>query len=271
MQASNADSRSRYEAAQRALADARTNLAQVMGVTLADALSLPMSSDPYPAPPADLQIDPTMYLAFAKEAVAKRFDHQAALKSEASGKALVDGARIDTRPLLNLTGAVWGTSLSSETWGLDCWVFRSGRLGADFEKPFGNNTAQGLLQQRQAQLNRTRIDSANLERQITINIVQLSEALSIAAARLRAAQEAVRNYDQTIVNEQARFKAGDTSLLDAILTEQQTTGARLSFITAQQEYATLLAALRYEGGVLVQDGSVDVQQLVAVPSALIRR
>ena len=40
---------------------------------------------------------------------------------------------------------------------------------------------------------------------------------------------------------------------------------------AQQEYATLLAALRYEGGVLVQDGSVDIQQLVAVPSALIRR
>jgi outer membrane protein TolC len=271
VQASNADSRSQYEAAQRALVDARTNFAQVMGVTLADALSLPMSSDPYPAPPPNLQIDPTTYLPFAKEAVARRWDRQAILKSEASGKALVEGARIDTRPLLNLTGAVWGTSLSSETWGLDRWVFRSGRIGADFEKPFGNNTAQGQLQQRQAQLNRTRIDSANLERQITINIVQLSEALSIASARLRAAQEAVRNYDQTILNEQARFRAGDTSLLDAILTEQQTTGARLAFIAAQQEYATLLAALRYEGGVLVQDGSVDVQQLVAVPSALIRR
>ena len=98
VQASNADSRSRYEAAQRALADARTNLAQVMGVALADALSLPMSADPYPAPPAGLQVDPTTYLAFAKEAVTRRFDRQAALKSEASGKALVEGARIDTRP-----------------------------------------------------------------------------------------------------------------------------------------------------------------------------
>jgi outer membrane protein TolC len=271
VQASNADSRSSYEAAQRALADARTTLAQAMGVALADALSLPMSSDPYPAPPPNLQVDPATYLGFARESVARRFDHQAALKSEASGKALLEGARIDTRPVLDLTGSVWGTSLSQETWGLDRWVFRSGRVGVDFEKPFGNNTARGLLEQRQAQLNRTRIDSTNLERQITINVVQLAEALNIAAARLRAAQEAVRNYDQTIVNEQSRFKAGDTSLVDAILTEQQTTGARLAFISAQQEYATLLAALRYEGGVLMQDGSVDPQQFVAVPPALIRR
>ena len=67
----------------------------------------------------------------------------------------------------------------------------------------------------------------------------------------------MRNYDETMTNEQARLKSGDSSLLDTILTEQQATSARLSYIAAQQEYASLLAMLRHEAGLLVQDGTVD--------------
>ena len=58
VQAATADARSRYEAAQRQLNDARIALAQAMGVALADALSIPLASDPYPQPPAGLQVDP---------------------------------------------------------------------------------------------------------------------------------------------------------------------------------------------------------------------
>jgi outer membrane protein TolC len=269
--AATADARSRYEAAQRALTDTRISLAQSMGVALADALSLPLASESYPMPGPDLAIDPNAYLTLAREAVAKRFDHQAALKVEASGKSLVEGARIDTRPLLNLNGSVWGTSLSQTASGLSHWVFRSGKVGAEFQVPFGNNSAQGLLEQRLSQLNRSKIDSANLERTITLNVVQLAETLSIAASRLRAALEAVTNYDQTVLNEKARYKAGDSSLVDAILTEQQATTARAAYISAQQDYAMLLASLRYEAGLLVQDGVVDAPQLIAVPAALVRR
>ena len=80
----------------------------------------------------------------------------------------------------------------------------------------------------------------------------------------------MRNYDQTITNEQTRFRSGDSSLLDTILTEQQATSARLSYISAQQDYASLLAALRHEAGVLVGDGTVDALQLIAVPRPLVR-
>lgn len=269
--ASTAESRSRYEAAQRQLVDARVALAQTMGVALADALSLPLASDPFPQPPDGLQIDPQTYPAFVQESVARRFDRQAALKSEASGKALVEGARIDTRPLLNVTAGGWGSSVHQNTPALSKWVFRSGSVGADFQVPFGNNTLRGAFDQRVASLNQTRIDSANLERQIGLNVVQFAESLKVSAERLRSAREAVLNYDQTIVSEQARFKAGDSSLVDTILTEQQTTTARLALVAAQAEYATLLAALRYQAGLLVQDGSVDAVQIVAVPAALVRR
>jgi outer membrane protein TolC len=74
-----------------------------------------------------------------------------------------------------------------------------------------------------------------------------------------------------MTNEQARLKAGDSSLIDSIITEQQTTAAKLAYITAQQDYATLLASLRHEAGLLVQDGSVDAIQVVAVPQALVGR
>ena len=269
--AATADARSRYEAAQRQLTEARINLAQVMGVALADALAIPLASDPYPQPPADLQIDPQAYAMFIREAVAKRFDRQAVLKAEASGKALVEGARIETRPILDVNASAWGTSVQESSLGYGSWVFRSGSVGLSLEKPFGNNTAGGLLELRRASLRRTQIDSANVERVVGLSVIQLSESLKVAADRLRSSEEAVRNYDETLTNEQARLKSGDSSLLDTILTEQQATSARLAYVAAQQEYASLLAMLRHEAGLLVQDGTVDGSQLVTVPPALIRR
>lgn len=271
VQAAVSDARSQYEAAQRQLVDARVALADRMGVALADALALPLASDAFPDAAAGLQIDSSTYSAFVKESAARRFDRQAALKTEASGKALLAGARIDTRPLLNLTADGWGTSSHLKTASFSKWVFKSGTVKAELEAPFGNNAARGLVEQRQATLNQASITSANLERQIGLNVIQFSESLRVAAERLRAAREAVRNYDQTILDEQARLKAGDSSLVDAILTEQQTTSARLSLVAAELEYATLIAALRYQSGLLVRDGAVDASQLTAVPAALLRR
>jgi outer membrane protein TolC len=269
--ASSADARSRFEAAQRRFSDTRITLATAMGVALADALFTPIAADPFPAPPDGLEANPQVYAAFIQESIGRRYDRQAALKSEASGKALVDGARIDTRQLLNVNASGWGTSAHESSPKYNKWVFRSGSVGADYAVPFGNNQALGRLAQGRSALNQTKIDTANLERTIALNITQDAESLKIAAGRLRIAEEAVRNYDQTIKNEQARFKNGDATLVDTILTEQQTTSARLALVSAQQEYTTLLAALRFEAGLLVQDNDVNVANLVAVPAALLKR
>lgn len=269
--ASSADARSRFEAAQKRLTDTRFALAKVMGVALADALFIPLAADPFPAPPDSLEANPQVYAAFILESIARRYDRQAALQSEASGKALVDGARIDTRQLLTATASGWGTSAHESTAKYDKWVFRSGSVAVDYQVPFGNNAARGRLDQERSALSQTKIDTANLERTIALNITQFAESLKIAVARLKIAEEAVRNYDQTIKNEQARFKSGDASLVDTILTEQQTTSARLALVSAQQEYTGLLAALGYEAGLLVQDNNVNVSNLVAVPAALLKR
>ena len=53
-----------------------------------------------------------------------------------------------------------------------------------------------------------------------------------------------------------KFKLGQATAVDLILTEERQTSAVLSLISAKQRYAVLLARLRYELGVLV-DGRIE--------------
>ena len=76
---------------------------------------------------------------------ARRFDHQAALKTEASGKALLQGARKDARSALDLTGTGWGTSVHQSSINYANWVFRSGKVGLSYERVAGNNAAAGAV------------------------------------------------------------------------------------------------------------------------------
>ena len=52
---------------------------------------------------------------------------------------------------------------------------------------------------------------------------------------------------------------------------QQAANAQIAYISAQEEYASLLAVLRHEAGLMVQDGAVDPPQLVVPPSTLLRK
>ncbi|HET7291249.1 MAG TPA: hypothetical protein VFM88_02380, partial [Vicinamibacteria bacterium] len=55
-------------------------------------------------------------------------------------------------------------------------------------------------------------------------------------------------------------------------TEQQTTAARLALVAARRDYATLLAELRFEAGLIVVAGAnqsrVSEENLVVAPAAL---
>lgn len=266
-----ADVRARYESAQRQLIEARINLAQVMGVALADALSIPLASDAFPEPPAGLQGETQAYAGFVSESVARRFDHQAAVKAESSRKTILLGARKNVRPFLDVSASGWGTSVQQSSLSYPDWVFRSGRVGISYEQFLGNNVAKGTVAAREASANQAQIEATNIARVVSLRVIQLAESLKVAADRLRSAAEAVTSYEQTIAAEQTRFRAGDSSLLDTILTEQQTLAARLAYLAAQQEYAQLLASLRHEAGLLVQDGNVDPSQLVVPPPVLVRR
>ena len=52
----------------------------------------------------------------------------------------------------------------------------------------------------------------------------------------------------------ARFRAGEASLIDTILTEERLTFALIDLVRARQTYATVLANLKFEAGILLENG-----------------
>jgi outer membrane protein TolC len=256
VQASHADALARVAAAERRLSDARVNLARVMGVALEEGvLGAPAAADPFPEPPADLGATAAAAEELARRAMERRLDRRAAATREQAAEILVRGARKDTRMRLDLFGRVFGTATAEKrVTDLDRWVFGSANGGIELEKPFGNNLLLGRLAQRESSLMLANIESADVARTVALNVVRLVQSLRVAADQVRRAEEAVRFYDRTIVDEQAKLRAGDSTLVDTIFTEQQTTAAREALVFARRDYASLLAELRYEAGLLVVEG-----------------
>jgi outer membrane protein TolC len=271
-QAGYADAQARLSAAERRLSDARVALARDLGVAGENAAALPMAADTFPQPPDKLAAEDDALNALIKDAAQKRFDHQAALKLQQASQRLALGAKQDTRRKLDLDLRYWSNTLGEESPKLGSWDFLSGSATLSLEVPFKNNQLKGRLAQREASLKQSGIDAQDLARTIGLNVVRLAQSLRLSAARLKRAEEAVRFYDRTIDDENAKLKAGDSTLIDMIQTEQQTTAARVAKVTAQQEYASLLAQLRSEAGLLIQDaqgrGSVTSDNLLQLPAAL---
>jgi outer membrane protein TolC len=273
VQASHADAQARLSAAERRLSDARVNLARVMGVALEGAEKAPLPADPFPEPPEDFATGAAAVEALARDAIEHRMDRKAALLLEEAAGVLVKGARRDTKPRLDLQGRFFGTSTAEATIAdLNRWVFRSANGTVELEAPFANNLLRGRLAQREASLDLAQIESADRARIITLNVLRLAESLRVAVDQLKRAEDAVRYYDKTIEDEQAKLKAGDSTLVDTILTEQQTTAARQALVSAQRDYANLLAELRFEAGLLILEepggGRVTEQSLFNVPPSL---
>lgn len=274
VEASLADAQARFENANRQLVEARVNLARVMGVAVADAQAIPLAADAFPLP-APLAVDAAAVADLSRQALQTRADLRAAAESQESGKILTRGAQLEKRRLLNLNLSGWGTSASEDSPKWDRWVFRSGRAGLEFEVPFGNDTAEGRYQQAVASLHRADISASDAARTIALNVQRATQSLALAAERVRWAQDAAAAYDKTVVDEQQRMRLGDSTLVDLILTEQQTTAARSSLVQALQDYASLLARLRFEAGLLINSAggqsSVAFENLTTVPSSLQKR
>lgn len=247
--AAEARARAQMEDAERRYHEARVALADAMGVAVSgDPNTLPTAADPFP--PATL---PVAVTALIDQALGVRPDLQAASRSIDAGTLLVDGAQADLRSRLDLQVGTWFTALGegSGPKALDRWVGPSAGVGFDYEKPLGNNQAQGVLMQRQADVSQLRIAERDLDRRIRLAIVESVGSLQGVAARVAQAEAAVGFYETTVSAEMQRFRAGDVTLLDTVLTQQQQIEAQLALVLARQELAQRLAQLQFQTGTLV--------------------
>ena len=193
----------------------------------------------------------------------------AALRRAESAQVLVRGAQLNLKPIVDLNGDVHYTGLDEKviTNAFKRWVGPSYKVGLNVEKPFGNNTQRGLLVEAQAGSLSSQISSADLRRQVRLDVVRTGRSLVEAIERLRLAQDSVQFFQQTIDAEIARYQIGEVTLIDTIQTESQASDARRALVAAQQDLAQLIAELRFETGTLVPDASAPVtaQNLITVP------
>ncbi|HEX7707252.1 MAG TPA: TolC family protein [Thermoanaerobaculia bacterium] len=265
--------------AQRNLYDARVRLAQAMGIRVESDANIPepTSSIPEPVSPDELRRLDSAGLAAA--ALDRRFDFAGARQLQESGGVLLRAALLDLKPVIDLSGelkySAAGESPSIRL-GLaralfDKWVGPSVKLGLAVDYPLGNNIQKGRAAQAQAGFDQRMINAENLGRVIRANVILSHQALIEAAAQARSSAEAIRYYNELVESEFEKLQLGSSTLINTILTEQRRTDATLGYISARQQYAQLLAQLRYESGTLVEvtpDGNrIDPENLSRPPAA----
>jgi len=286
-QAGEARAKARVLDARQRLYDARIELASAIGVASsgADATLPTAAKDPFPVAPDAAALQPWIG---ATAAAGQRRDVEAAMRREEAAVILQRNAVTELRSRLDLSASMFYTALGEvgdvatedqDNDGrpiyrrdgvgesLDRFVGPSFTLSLNYEKPLGNNTAKGRLASREAERRTRAIETADLRRQVRLNVGRTAAALSETINRLKQTQAASQYYDQTITGELARFRAGEATLINTIQTEQQATETDLSTIAAQQAVANLLAQLRFESGTLVTNSTVSAPTLVSLPTA----
>ncbi len=254
VKAREANTRAILSDAKKTLHQARLNMAQTIGLSVAGIENAPLASDIFPTPPESPVPDSLHPSSFVNRAVDFRQDHKAALKHQESARVLLRAAQIDLKPQadfglkLSYSGADEDANIK---YGLDGVLFRdltgpsfSGRFNLDW--PLKNNRARGNLVKASAKWQKNQIIADDLKRTIKSKVVHALESLKETVVQLTKNHEAAHYYKTTWDNEMEKYKAGSSTLTDTILTEEQLTDALQALVIAQAQYAKFLTHLRFE-------------------------
>jgi outer membrane protein TolC len=272
VQASEARAQARLRDAERARHEARVGLAQVMGLAVTDdPATLPVARDPFPTLPDPGSLEPAQLPGRLQQAIELRNDVRAAGQQREAGDLLARAAGRDRLARLDLQGGLRMTGLEEGILGhaLDRWVGPSSNVAINFERPFGNNQLGGRFEQREADRRRLQVLDNDLQRTTRLGVVRASQSLREAVGRAQQAEASVKFYQAIVDAEFQRLSAGETTLIDVILTEDQQVSAQLALSAARRDVAALVAELRFELGALVpaNPATLDAAALVTVPAA----
>ncbi|MBP7588437.1 MAG: TolC family protein, partial [Thermoanaerobaculia bacterium] len=272
--ASQANARAQLEAARRDLVTARLGLARAMGLDVNGVASSPLAEGPFPTPPTPDQVRALDPAALAAQALDLRADRQATHELVASGKVLAEAARRDLASRLDLALSLSTSAIGEESFGnaVDRWTGPNGSFALAYDKSLGNNGQEGRYAQNEALLRQREISATDLDRRIRIAVVEILRSLEDAAAGLASAEAAAGHFQATIDAEFEKLGLGASTLIDAILTEQQKTSSDLAVIAGQQQVAFLLARLRFETGTMIDwntgGGRLPPEALVTLPGSI---
>lgn len=273
VRARTADVESDVASARLGVVAAQTRLADAMGLPAAAVTTL-QASDVFPVRPYEADVE-----TLSKNALTQRSDVKALTAFRDTSRILLTAAKADMRsrfdvrlsagvaqayrgPVFHSLGDENGQHLTNDLYAAYYNPVGFGRafqqrlepigmVTVSYELPWGNNARTGRYAQALASTRQSDIRIADLDRTIENNLPKLTEDLRRARTEWEQRQDAVVQYESSWDSAQRQRAAGELTLVDTLLTEQQLTQARLALVQAKRDYASALAHLRREAGVLV--------------------
>ncbi|MEM6793022.1 MAG: TolC family protein [Acidobacteriota bacterium] len=260
--AQDAEARSDVAAARRDVIAARLALAAEIGTRPESLRDAPLASRELPRNDKAERAQPRALDAWLADLDARRFDLRAAERAQAAAAILREAAQENLRHevdlSLNASYSVLHESFDQRAWDLeahfDAWggdlTGPSYGFRLTWRVPLRNRAARGQLTQAESSLARSRIARDDLERGIRLRVGAAHRALAEARAELRDVGLTVKAQAEVLETSRNLYGAGDLTLLDILLTEEQLISARLAEVAAAERVAQLEAQLRFEAGEL---------------------
>lgn len=261
---------------------ARLQLLTTMGMTAKGLRDLPELTDPLPSDPTEDRWADLEARVVRGEAARYRPEVTAAKLTTAAARFLAEAAEVDLRREVNLSFTAWYTGLheTPKTMAVTRWwpgvakSFGEGFAGPSaalvlsFSLPVANSFARGRLVSARALEQQGLIQQADLERTIGLRAAEQLAKVRARRAELLARLKAAQAAAESLAAAKELFRAGESSVVDLIVTEETLIAAQLAVVNAQLGLAVDEVRLRYEVGELlpvqVEGGSVRVGSVLGL-------
>jgi outer membrane protein TolC len=262
---------------EQALTEAQNRLGISIGSALPEISKLPLPSDTLPEYRPDLLPENLDVQKLCAAALIRRQDIAAAAKTQDASAALLAAAKNGLKPRVDLTlrggygGAEGGTRTAQffTPFGQNI-EGANGFAGLSFEFPPANNAARGILTQQEALYEAAVIRTEELKRSIQADVYVGLERLRSGAQQLGKSREATELYGKAVVNEKIKLSLSTATIIDVLTLEDRLTAASLNYVSAQNDYATAVAGLRFLTGTLLEgendSRSITMKELTTVPN-----
>jgi outer membrane protein TolC len=260
--------------AEQDLINARTALGLAMGLPADATAALPPPATAFPGPGGGAgRLDASQLV---EQAYQRRADLAAADQDTRSAGIRLEAARSNLRPRLDLVLNT-GYRATEVDDGIErfFWTVNQreprleGLVELRLELPLANSAARGQVVQSSATQEQRDIARDDLRRRIAAGVAMGLEAVAHAEAAMQESAEAVRLFEAGVQAVQRKFQVGAATLFDLIQAQDALTGALLSQVQSQHDYAVAIAALRFQSGRLVEGDRdafrVPVADLVTPP------
>jgi outer membrane protein TolC len=276
--------KARLADASRSTSQARQNItttrqafALALGIEPANYGKLAVPADDFNLDGIELDTAEADYLQHLTESA---MNHRPDLKSLSlkvkAAEVLVDKARNNLKPRLDLIGSVGYTGLDEDS-GVDGYLASATDVedgeawsaGATLTYPLGNNTAEGLLLVQDTTRKISAMQQNDLKRQISSQLTVDIAALKRWIANLKQVNTSVEKYWQALYKMMQAPIGNNSDLADLLDLQEKLRDAELSRSDTLNGFAKAIATARFNSGTLVglegEKTIIDLERLTTLP------